>query len=217
MLQQHVLLGDAADEVGGLGGLGGGEVGVGPGDEGGVVQVGPVDVGDLVETAQVERGGEAVDLVLGDPELAGEQLHDVVVEVLLDLQAHRRAEAASGQLPLEGGEQVLGVVLLDLEVLVAGDPEGVVLVDLHAREELVEVGGDDVLERDEAGLEEVGGHRRRARRTLRKRGSEGGILMRAKCSLPVLGLMRITARLSESPEMYGKGCAGSTASGVSTG
>ena len=40
-----------------------------------------------------------------------------------------------------------------------------------------------------------------ARRTLRKRGSEGGILIRAKCSLPVLGLMRMTARLSESPEM----------------
>ena len=33
------------------------------------------------------------------------------------------------------------------------------------------------------------------------RGSSGGTLTRAKCSLPVLGLTSTTARLSESPEM----------------
>ena len=49
------------------------------------------------------------------------------------------------------------------------------------------------------------------------RGSSGGTLTRAKCSLPVVGLDTTTARLSDSPEMYGNGCAGSTASGVSTG
>ena len=45
----------------------------------------------------------------------------------------------------------------------------------------------------------------------------GGTFTRAKCSLPVFGLRTSTAMLSESPEMYGNGCAGSTASGVSTG
>ena len=45
----------------------------------------------------------------------------------------------------------------------------------------------------------------------------GGTFTRAKCSLLVFGLRTSTARLSESPEMYGNGCAGSTASGVSTG
>ena len=40
------------------------------------------------------------------------------------------------QLLLERLEQVLGVVLLDLEVLVAGDAERVVLQDLHAGEQL---------------------------------------------------------------------------------
>jgi hypothetical protein len=49
------------------------------------------------------------------------------------------------------------------------------------------------------------------------RGSTGGTLTRAKCSLPVRGLTRTTARFRERPEMYGNGCAGSTASGVSTG
>ncbi len=49
------------------------------------------------------------------------------------------------------------------------------------------------------------------------RGSSGGTLTRANCSSPVLGLTTTTARLSESPEMYGNGWAGSTASGVRTG
>ena len=94
-------------------------------------------------------------------------------------------------------EEVLGVVLLDLDVLVAGDPEGRVLVHLHPGEQLVEVGGDDVLEWDEP-------HRMRrvvapARRD--QAGERRGTLIRAKCSLPVLGLTRVTARFSESPEM----------------
>ena len=40
---------------------------------------------------------------------------------------------------------------------------------------------------------------------------------RAKCSWPPSGSRTETARFSDSPEMYGNGCAGSTASGVSTG
>jgi hypothetical protein len=53
--------------------------------------------------------------------------------------------------------------------------------------------------------------------TAMNRGSSGGTLTRAKCSLPVDGLTTTTPRFSESPEMYGNGCAGSTASGVRTG
>src|SRR4051794_36816817 len=49
------------------------------------------------------------------------------------------------------------------------------------------------------------------------RGSNGGTFTRAKCSLKVLVLRTTTARLSDSPEMYGNGCAGSTANGVRTG
>ena len=44
-----------------------------------------------------------------------------------------------------------------------------------------------------------------------------GTFTLAKCSVPVRGLRTITARLRERPEMYGNGCAGSTASGVRTG
>ena len=71
------------------------------------------------------------------------------VDGLLDLEPHRRAEPAPQQLLLQRREEVLGVVLLDLEVLVAGDPEGVVLEHLHAGEQPLEVVADDVLERHE--------------------------------------------------------------------
>ena len=69
---------------------------------------------------------------------------------MLDLEAHGPAEAAAAQLDLDRGEQVVGLLLLEGEVGVAGDPEGVVALDLHAREQRVEVGGDDLLERHEA-------------------------------------------------------------------
>ena len=49
------------------------------------------------------------------------------------------------------------------------------------------------------------------------RGSSGGTLTRANIVPPVRGSAIITARLRDSPEMYGNGCAGSTMSGVSTG
>ena len=51
----------------------------------------------------------------------------------------------------------------------------------------------------------------------RNRSRLGGTFTRANSSVPVAGLRTTTARFSESPEMYGNGWAGSTASGVSTG
>ncbi len=89
------------------------------------------------------------DLVLGDAELLDEQLEHLRRDGLLHLQAHGRAEAPPQQLLLQRLEKVLRVVLLDLEVLVAGDPERVDLEHVHAREEALEVLADDVLERDE--------------------------------------------------------------------
>jgi hypothetical protein len=99
---------------------------------------------------------------LADLQLADQEVQDLAVDGLLDLQAHRRAEAAPHQFLLQRLEEVLGVVLLDLQVLVAGDAEGVALQDLHAREEFLQVGGDDVLDGDEAargGLQEAGEQR----------------------------------------------------------
>ena len=50
-----------------------------------------------------------------------------------------------------------------------------------------------------------------------KRGSSDGTLTRAKRRSPECGSPTMTPRLSDSVEMYGKGCPGSTARGVSTG
>ena len=57
-----------------------------------------------------------------------------------DLQPDRRAEPAPGQLPLQRLQQVLVAVVVDLELGVAGDPEQVVLDDLHAGEQLARGG-----------------------------------------------------------------------------
>ena len=65
-----------------------------------------------------------------------------------DLDAHDLAEAAAAQLVLDRAQQVVRLVG-DGEVGVARDPEDVVVDDLHAREELVQVLGDEVLERHE--------------------------------------------------------------------
>ena len=66
-----------------------------------------------------------------------------------DLEPHRRPEPAAGQLAFQRLQQVLVAVLLDLEVGVAGDPERVALGHLHAGEQLRQVRGDQVLERQE--------------------------------------------------------------------
>ena len=55
------------------------------------------------------------------------------------------------------------------------------------------------------------------RETSTKRGSIGGTLSLANSCRPVLALRMRIARFSDRPEMYGKGWAGSTASGISTG
>ncbi len=151
MVQQHVLDPDRGEDVALLGALGRGQVGVGRRDERRVLQVGPVQVGEQEQPGEVQRGGEPEDLVGVDAQLAGEQVEHPLGHVLGHLQAHRGTEPAPGQLLLQGRQQVLDVVLFDLEVLVAGDPERAVLADLHAGEELVQVRGDEVLERDEAG------------------------------------------------------------------
>ena len=98
-----------------------------------VVQVRAVDAGDDGEAAQVQRRRSGVDLGFLDAEFADQQRADVRVDVGGDLEPDGRAEAAAQQFLLQRLQQVLGVVLFDLQVLVAGDAEGVVLQHLHAR------------------------------------------------------------------------------------
>ena len=115
----------------------------------------------------------------------------------------KRRRRSSG---LDGGEEVVGLALPRGQVSVARHPEDVVRLDLHVREEVVEVGGDQCSR----------GTKRNPFPTLTKRDSSGGTFTRAKrCSR--LPSVTITPRFSDRLEMYGNGCPGSTASGVSTG
>ena len=66
-----------------------------------------------------------------------------------DLDAHGVAAVAAAQLGLDGLEQVLALLLVNLEVPVAGDAEGVGAAQARAGEELLHVAGDDVLEQHE--------------------------------------------------------------------
>ena len=128
------------------------------------VQVGAVERVHAPEAGQVERGGDPEDAVAADLELGGEEVDEVVAHVGADLEAEGLAEAAAAQLHLDGDEEVVGLVLLEGQVGVAGDPEGVVGADRHAGEEAVEVGRDDLLEGHEAlavGHDDEAGQRRR--------------------------------------------------------
>jgi len=155
VVQEHLPVLQRSEQVGRLRGLHLCELGVGLGQEGRVLQRLPVEVGDREQPAQVERARHPEDLLLGDVEFADEQREHLLVDVVLDLQPHRGpADLAAQELLLEGEEQVLRVVLLHLDVLVPRHPERAVAGDLHAGEQLVEVAGDDVLQRHEPAFAE---------------------------------------------------------------
>ncbi len=92
---------------------------------------------------------DLVDVTPIDLELADEELQDPGRDPALHLQADRPAEAAAGQLALQGLEQILGLVLLDFELLVARDAERDRVDDIHARKELRQMRRDELFERDE--------------------------------------------------------------------
>ena len=112
---------------------------------------GAVEVGDREQAGEVERPGQREDLGVLDVRARATSRSSTCGSIVSSTSRRtggpKRRRISSR---LQRLQQVLGVVLLDLEVLVAGHAERVVLQDLHAGEQLVEVRGDDVLERDEA-------------------------------------------------------------------
>ncbi len=133
-------------------------------DPGLVLELGTVECVDRPEAAEVERSVDHVDVVVGELELAAEQLEHLAGHLGVDLEAHDTAElAAPAQDRLDGLEQVFGFVL-ELEVGVAGDAERVVRQHLHAGEQGVELRRDDLLEEHEAlavGQRDEAGEQRR--------------------------------------------------------
>ena len=103
---------------------------------------------DLPQRAHVEQAVDGEDLIVLHAEQARERLAQLLGAARADLDPDDLAEAPAAELVLDRLQQV-GRVVGHLEVGVAGDAEDVVVGDLHAGEEGVEVVGDDVLERDQ--------------------------------------------------------------------
>ena len=143
MVNQDVLPGERGEDVGVLrqGRLGW--------DERRVLQLGQVLVGDHAQAGQVERPGQVVDRAVVDPKLGDQLVEHVAGDGVLHLQPDRGLEAALLQFPLQRLHQVLGDVLVHLEITGAGDPEHMVLQDVQAGEQLGEVRGDHVFQRHE--------------------------------------------------------------------
>ena len=147
VLDQDVALAQGGEHA--LGRLAVRQPGMGGRDERVVLELRPVEVVEPHQRGEVEQPGH-VQHVLGlHLHLRQQHLEDLRVHRLGDLEADRRPEPPAGQLALQRLQQVLVAVLLDLDVGVAGHPEQVVGHDVQAREELREVGGDEVLERQE--------------------------------------------------------------------
>ena len=143
---------------------------------------------------EVERAGQPDHLGGGDVELGDQQVEDVLVDRLLDLEPDRRAEPAPQQLLLQRREQVLGVVLLDLEVLVAGHPER---VDARAPPCRGTAASGASAMTSSSGTN-------RWSPTGTNREKIGGTLTRAKCSLPVLGLRTSDREVERQPGDVGE-------------
>ena len=149
VVQQDVALADRGEDVLCAARFDFGDLTVRGRDERAVLEVRAVERLQFEQYGEVERRGQAVDLFRVDAELVGEQLGEERAGRVGDLQADRRSEAAAQQLLLHRVEQVLGVILFDVDVLVAGDAERARLLDDHAGEQGFEVRDDEVLHRDE--------------------------------------------------------------------
>ena len=109
----------------------------GTGGEGRVLQVGPVDRAEQAHQAeQVDRSVDLENVFLGELDVVEEDLEEGIVDPLLNLEADGRTPAQIAQLLLDRLEQVLGFLLVDIEVAVAGDAEGFGRKNPAAREKL---------------------------------------------------------------------------------
>ena len=85
-------------------------------------------------------------VVVGELELVADELERLRRDVVLDLESDCLAEPAPPQLHLDGRQQIVRLFVLDGQVCVPSDAERDAVVDLHAGEELLQVGADHLLQ-----------------------------------------------------------------------
>src|SRR5581483_12099697 len=105
------------------------------GGEGLVLEVRPVQLVQGPEAPVLEQAFHFVNVVGGEVELAHQQLPYFSREIGAQLQAYGPAETAPAKLHLDRFQKVIGFLFPQGEIGVADHPEGLVTLDLHAREE----------------------------------------------------------------------------------
>jgi len=135
------------------------------GGEGGELEVGALDVDEALDAQEVERAFEPEDVFAGEVEVVAEGVVNGVGDALFDFEADGGAAAEVAQLGLDGLEEVFGFFLVDVEVAVAGDAEGVGAGQPVAGEELAGAQLDDLGQENEtldlAGLVGIEAHEAR--------------------------------------------------------
>ena len=119
------------------------------GREGREFQVGAVN--EVVEAHQpheIERARQAEDVFVGKAEMIAKRREGPVVHAPLNFEAHRGAATKVPQLLLDLLEQVLRLFLVDVEIAVPGDAEGVRAVNAIAGKELAGAKLDDLAKKD---------------------------------------------------------------------
>jgi hypothetical protein len=104
----------------------------------------------VLEADEGEGVLDAIDVVPFGFQVRNQDFEDLVWHFLVDLYSDDVAEAALADGFFDGFEEIVGFEFLDGDVGVAGDVEGVGFENLHAREEIVEVGDDELFKPDEA-------------------------------------------------------------------
>jgi len=117
--------------------------------EGRVLERGAVDAAEAHELAEGERHSGLEHLIGARAEMLDEEVLQTLRHAALELEAHDGAEAALLDVVAHGREQVVGLVLLDFAVGVAGDAEEALGAHAVAREELLHALHDEVLDHDD--------------------------------------------------------------------
>ena len=174
-------------------------------------EIGPVDARELRQLAQRQHALDQEHLVVGDRERALHEAAQLGRHRRFHFEADGRAAAAALERALEQPHQVFGL-FLDFDVGVADDAERALPLDRVAREQLRDEQAGRLLQRDHAHRTAVGCAGKRMKRSI-----FCGTRMSAFIALP--SLVRASWNAIEKPRlgMNGNGCAGSMASGVSTG
>ncbi len=116
---------------------------------------------ELHPVGKAEPVRRAKNHVFVDLEILGQDVEHAVRHARFDLQQRQSAVAQLPQAAVDGFEQIVGLVLLNHHVGVAYHAKEVRALDLSLREQLVDVGLDDVFDERER-LARFVGHRRTA-------------------------------------------------------